>query len=116
MVRLDRGGRRLRVGGDEDREEGVEAAARALGRRMAGGLVPERRRVPTGWSRRVLLSGDPRTTKAVGRWWAEIDLLSVAFMDPFARADVGALPADQRPLLDQRAAFAVSAGAAYKNL
>ena len=115
LVRLDRGGRRLRAGADEDRAEGLEAAARALGRRMAGGLVPERRNRPAG-RRRVLLSGDCRTAESVNRWWEEIDTLAVALMDPFSQVDSGALPDDQRPLLDQRTVFAVSAGAAYKNL
>lgn len=116
VVRLDRGGWRLRAGADEERMETKEAAVRALGRRIAGGLVPERRNGGTARERRVLLSGDRQVVEEVGRWWTGMEPLSVAFIDPFAGADLGSLPADQRPLLDWRTGFAVSAGAAYKNL
>jgi hypothetical protein len=116
VVRLDRGGWRLRAGSEEERMEAKEAAVRALGRRIAGGLVPERRNGGTARERRVLLSGDRQAVEEVGRWWTGMEPLSVAFIDPFARADLRALPAGQRPLLDWRTGFAVSAGAAYKNL
>jgi hypothetical protein len=117
LVRLDRGGRRLRAGAEEeDRTETKETAVRALGRRIAGGSFPERRNGSAGRARRVLLSGDRRAVEEVGRWWMGADLLAVEFSDPFACADVELLPADQCPLLDWRTGFAVSAGAAYKNL
>lgn len=116
LVRLDRGGWRLRAGAGEERTETREAAVRALGRRVAGGLVPERRNGPGARERRVLLSGDRQVVEEVGRWWTGMEPLSVAFIDPFARADLRALPGDQRPLLDWRTGFTVSAGAAYKNL
>ena len=112
LVRLDRGGLR----GGEDRTGTIEAAVRSLGRRMAGGLVPERRNGSEGRERRVLLAGDRRVVEEVRRWWMGVEPLVVAVLDPFAGLDLDSLPADQRPLLEWRTGFSVSAGAAYKNL
>ncbi|MSS73814.1 MAG: hypothetical protein EXS64_20360 [Candidatus Latescibacteria bacterium] len=112
LVRLDRGG--LRAG--EDRTGTTEAALRSLGRRIAGGLVPERRNGSEGRERRVLLAGDRRVVEEVSRWWMGVEPLAVAFLDPFAGMDLRSLPAEQRPLLAWGTGLAVSAGAAYKNL
>lgn len=116
LVRLDRGGRRLRAGAEEDRAETRESAVRALGRRIARGMAPERRNGAAGRSRRVLLSGESQAVEEVRRWWTGAELLSVECIDPFALMDVGPLPEAQASLLGWRTGFALSAGAAYRNL
>ena len=121
MIRLDHVGWKLRQGDSEDRKDPVEGgtvedSARTLGRRIAFGLVPERRSEQGSRSRRVLLSGDPRIVEEISRCWKEMDHFSVAFIDSFACVDTQSLPLDQRPTLDWNTGFAVSAGAAYRQL